>query len=124
LGLQHQLAVEPATAGVHIAARVDELGVQVPDCTAGANVLVQVGFRPTGCTPETNCSGLMTTLLSTRDPIADGSILYTCKAAIAPTAALGTTAHLRCSNAQFVQPDEQVGPAACTDGAVVVAEAP
>lgn len=124
LGVQHQLAAEPANAGIRIAARVDALGAQVPDCTAGTSVLVQVSFRPTGCSPDTSCSGLMATVLSTRDPIADGATLYTCKAAIASTAAPGTTAHLRCSNAQFVQPDEQVGPAACTDGAVVATGAP
>jgi len=123
LGTQNQLAVEPFDASVQIAARTDALGERVPDCTAGANVLVQAGFRPKGCTPGTDCSGLMATVLSARDPILDGAVLYTCNVAIAANAAVGSV-QLRCAGAQFVQPDEHVGPAACTDGTVVVMGAP
>lgn len=64
-----------------------------PDCTVNPQLLKEAtvfAFQPDGCSGVT-CTSIRATVLSATNttPIADGSLLYTCKASIAPNAAAG-----------------------------------
>lgn len=63
-------------------------------------------FEPDGCAPGQNCNAVRALVLSlsNTDPIADGSVLYTCEVQIADGAAAGTRP-LDCSEATYSPPD-------------------
>jgi hypothetical protein len=95
-----------------------------PDCAVNAAIgkeATSFAFRPSACTPGTNCTAIeaLVASLGNTDPIADGSTLFTCTVAIGPTAAPGSYA-LRCSGVDASNSLAQPVPAICTDGAIAV----
>ncbi|MBI1814874.1 MAG: hypothetical protein HYR72_07850 [Deltaproteobacteria bacterium] len=115
LGTQNQIISEPAGAGVAIAATA----AGSPDCTASAGLVADFAFRPSGCQPATDCQGVSAALV-TLNPIADDSVVYTCRVAIDAGVPPGSRVVLRCLGGQYVDPLEQVFPAGCRAGEVVV----
>jgi hypothetical protein len=115
LGTQNQIITEPAGAGVTIAATA----AGAPDCTASAGLVADFAFRPPGCRPATDCQGVSAAVV-TLNPIADDSVVYTCRVAINAGVSLGSRVALRCLGGQYVDPLEQVFPAGCRDGEIVV----
>lgn len=88
LATQNRIDFERAAA---IAARGDG----EPDCAVNPAIDKDAtGFRflPLGCDPAVDCESVRTFVIAfdNLDPIPDGSVLYTCRVAIAATAADGT----------------------------------
>lgn len=84
------------------------------------------GFRPMGCVPDVNCSGVRALVLSfsNLDPIPDGSTMYSCDVLILPNASPGNYP-IECSNEGVSDPDGNALPVDCTDGSItVLAEGP
>jgi hypothetical protein len=93
-------------------------------CTvnAGINKLGSAfAFRPTGCVPNVNCSGVKALILSfaNLDPIPSGSTLYSCDALILDGASPGNYL-IDCFAPGAATPDGQAVPTTCTDGHVTV----
>jgi ELWxxDGT repeat protein len=87
-GVQSDIAFDLQTP---ISARADG----VPDCAVNADIhkdATAFAFQPPGCTYGTDCTGFRALVLATDniDPIADGSLLYTCTVHIASDALPGT----------------------------------
>jgi len=82
-------------------------------------------FIPSGCSPGSTCTGILATVTSFEndDPIADGSVLYTCTIAIDEDVAAGTYP-LTCSEAFAEGPDGEELDTECIDGDLVVGVQP
>ena len=99
-----------------------------PDCMVNPAINKNesvFAFQPPGCVGAA-CTAFRALVLSFTnvDPIADGSVLYTCNVAIAPGAAAGSYP-LTLSNFILATPDgEQVADVTATDGAVDVSGSP
>jgi len=79
-GVQNDLIFDPHTP---IIARANGR----PDCEVNPAIdktATSILFRPVGCTPGVSCTSIRALVLSVdnTDPIADGSVLYTCHAVI------------------------------------------
>src|SRR5215813_7987231 len=105
-GQQVQFSVVLHTAGQSVAGVQDDIafdsintpvaasGAGRPDCTVNPDINKEAtgfSFQPPGCT-GTGCTAFRALVLSFSnvDPIADGSVMYTCKVNISPGAAGGT----------------------------------
>src|SRR5262249_52904797 len=82
-------------------------------------------FQPVGCTLGVDCGVRALVLaLNNVDPIPDGSVLYTCRVDIDPSAALGSYP-VRCANPGASDPQGMILATTSADGAVqVVADLP
>jgi hypothetical protein len=122
-GTQNDLRFDPAV--VAVAAREDGK----PDCSVNPDInklATAFGFRPAGCMPELReCSAVRTIVLAfdNVDPIAGGSILYTCRMEIAADAAPGEYS-LANTRAGYAPPPGGDRPAVGGEGLVVVGVAP
>jgi hypothetical protein len=99
-----------------------------PDCAVNPSIDKDAtGFRflPVGCNPAVDCQSVRVFVLAfdNLEPIADNSVLYTCRIAIAANAALGTHA-LRNLEFKASAAGGQEVPTTATDGVVEVVEAP
>jgi hypothetical protein len=95
-----------------------------PDCTTNAAInknITSFAFRPPGCTPGTDCTGIRVLVLSTAnvDPIDDGALLYTCSVHISDVTPPGAYA-LPVSGAIASDPEGNQVAFSGTDGAVIV----
>ena len=123
-GTQNDLAFDLLTP---VASRAG--AVLRPDCTLnprlGLLVTTPFAFRPVGCTPGEDCGVRALVLaLNSGDPIPDGTVLYTCRVDVDPSAALGSYP-VRCAHPSAANPEGMLLATACTDGAVqVVADLP
>ena len=105
LGQQVSFAVMLHTGSAQVAGAQNDIafdGINIriaakanghPDCTVNADInkgATSFAFRPNGCT-GTACTSIRALVLATDnvDPIADGSVLYTCTANVAAGAADG-----------------------------------
>lgn len=82
IGFTAPLAIASRTAGTRM----------VPDCTVNPEINkggTAFSYQPPNCTPGTDCTGIrgLVLALDNVDPIADGSVMYTCQVAIASGAA-------------------------------------
>lgn len=116
-GLQLDIGFDPSTP---VAAQPNGR----PNCTV--NPAIDKGgtsfsFQPSGCT-TTSCTRVRVLVLSVSntDPIPDGSVLFTCKVNIAPSALLGRYP-LTCSGSLASNPSGGSLVAACTPGEIIVA---
>lgn len=95
-----------------------------PDCAVNPSINKESTafvFRPIGCS-GTSCTMIRAIVISffNADPIPDGSVLYTCKVDISPSA-MAATYPLAISNVFMSTPDGQLVPGATgTDGEIVV----
>jgi hypothetical protein len=80
-------------------------------------------FRPDGCAPGVDCTGIRATVFATGnvDPIPDGLALYTCSVRPAVTAVIGTLYPLTCAGAGANITAAQPVPVLCSDGTVLAA---
>ena len=122
VGTQNDLRFDPLTP---VAVRPG--AVALPDCRLSAFVPLGGGsvvFRTTDCVPPNCPLRALVLALDTVEPIADGSVLYTCTVEVAASAAQGTYP-VRCSNPGATDPAANTLIAECVDGAIeVVAELP
>ena len=134
-GQQVQFSVVLRTAGQSVAGVQDDIafdsintpvaatGAGRPDCTVNPDINKEAtgfSFQPPGCT-GTGCTAFRALVLSFSnvDPIADGSVMYTCKVNISPGAA-GGTYPLVVSNVGMSTPEGQAIESTGTDGAIIV----
>ncbi len=119
-GIQVDIAFSPSTP---IAARANGR----PDCTVNPSINkngTAYAFQPSGC-GGASCTGMRALVLALDnvDPIADGSLLFTCNVQIAPGAATGAYPLLG-SNAGSSDPDGVAQAAASSSGAITVGSVP
>ena len=105
-------------------AAVDVTAEGRPDCAVNPEInkdATSFNFLPSGCTPGVTCDGVRALVLSldNLDPIPDGATLFTCVAAIASTATIGSHP-LVCSAAEASSGSGALIPIACNSGSVVV----
>jgi len=115
-GAQNDILFGPAAP---IAPRADGR----PDCAVNPAIdkrSTVFAFLPADCAPG-SCDAVRALVLSfeNNDPIADGSVLYTCQVAIASNAVPGTYAFAS-DNEEASTPDGQAIPAAAVGGSVTV----
>jgi MYXO-CTERM domain-containing protein len=108
-------------SGIAIAAKTNGR----PDCAVNPDIEkggTSFAFQPSGCTAGTDCTGVRALVLALDnvDPIPDGSVLYTCKVAIASSASAGEKT-LSNTNAGSSDPDGGALTTTGTDGRVIVA---
>jgi YVTN family beta-propeller protein len=116
-GVQNDLAFDPNTP---VAANADGR----PDCTVNPAIdkeSTSFAFEPPQCTPGTSCTAIRGVIFSTgnTDPIADGSVLYSCRFNIGRSAAPGNYP-LRISGAIGSDPHGNSLAADGTDGEITV----
>lgn len=118
-GTQNDISFQ---AGARVAARANGR----PDCAV--NVAIDKGattfaFQPSMCTGDA-CTGVRALVLSfdNTDAIPTGSVLYTCKVAIAASAS--GSLPLTCSNSGASDPDGNALTTTCTNGTVTVPGGP
>lgn len=110
-----------ADSGIAIAARTNGR----PDCAVNPEIEkggTSFAFQPSGCTAGTDCTGIRALVLALDnvDPIPDGSVLYTCKVAIASSASAGEKT-LSNTNTGSSDPSGGALSTTGTDGRVIVA---
>jgi hypothetical protein len=123
-------AAGASVAGVQADIAFDSINTPVaatgsgrPDCMVNPAIgkeATAFAFQPPGCT-GTGCTAFRALVLSFSnvDPIADGSVLYTCNVNISPGAAAGTYP-LTISNVGMSTPDGQAIDSTGTDGQIDV----
>ena len=99
-----------------------------PDCTLNLDISLDVqsfDFRPNGCTPGTDCTGVNARVLAlnSETPFADGARLFTCAAAIGADTEPGTYP-LVAGAMSGSDPDGQPLKLLGGDGAITVDEPP
>jgi hypothetical protein len=101
---------EASTAGI------DPVGEPAKSCAAQ-----NFAFRPVGCSPGVDCTGVkyLELSLSNVNPLPDGGTLFTCTVTATADLAAGTYA-VACSGAGAADPEGQSLPATCSDGALHV----
>jgi hypothetical protein len=108
-------------SGIAIAAKTNGR----PDCAVNPDIEkggTSFAFQPSGCTAGTDCTGVRALVLALDnvDPIPDGSVLYTCKVAIASSASAGEKT-LSNTNTGSSDPSGGALTTTGTDGRVIVA---
>jgi MYXO-CTERM domain-containing protein len=108
-------------SGVAVAAKANNK----PDCAVNPDIDkggTSFAFQPSGCTPGSTCTGIRSLVLALDNvsAIPDGSVLYTCKVAIASSASAGEKT-LSNTNAGASDPDGGALTTTGTDGRVIVA---
>lgn len=138
-GQEVTFAVSLSTAGAIVAGvqadiAFDSLNTPVaatpagrPDCMVNPDIgkeSTAFAFQPPGCSGAA-CTAFRALVLSFSnvDPIADGSVLYTCNVDISPGAAAGSYP-LIVSNVGMSTPDGQPIESVGTDGEIIVAGGP
>ncbi len=116
-GAQNDLAFDPE-------ARIAAKENGKPDCTVNPDIDkggTSFAFQPSGCTPGDDCTSIRALVLALDnvDPIPDGSVLYTCKIALAADAAGDYP--LPCSNPGAGDPDGERLGVDCANGTITVA---
>ena len=129
------IAVELSTTGAEVAAaqnridfahplRILARATGEPDCflPPGSQKEATVfGFLPVGCVAGSTCTGVRAAVISfaNTDPIADGSVLYTCRVAVAANAAPGEYLLLN-SETQSADSDGRFLPSGGASGTISV----
>ncbi len=108
-------------SGVAVAAKANGK----PDCAVNPDIDkggTSFAYQPSGCTAGTTCTGVRSLVLALDNvsPIANGSVLYTCKVAIASSASAGEKT-LSNTNTGASDPAGVALPSEGTDGRVIVA---
>jgi len=134
-GQQVQFSVILHTAGAAVAGVQDDIGFDSfntpvgvngsgrPDCTVNPAINKEAtafAFQPPGCVGAA-CTAFRALVLSFSnvDPIADGSVMYSCNVTISPGASPGTYP-LVVSNVGMSTPDGQAIASTGTNGAIIV----
>lgn len=134
-GQSASITVTLRTGGASIAGTQNDIGFdsQVaiaakgngkPDCSANGSIGKEgtaFSFQPAGCKPGAGCTGVRALVLSLSnvDPIANGSVLYTCKVQIAAQASAGSHA-LTLSRPGFSSPKGEAINGGGSNGSVTV----
>lgn len=95
-----------------------------PDCTANPDIRKEAtvfSFQPSGCTPGIDCTGIRAIVISfsNLDPIAVGSVLYTCRVNVADAAF--DIYPLTCSRPGASDPEGNALDTTCEDGEILIA---
>ena len=116
-GAQNDIGFDPQVA---IAAK----GNGKPDCSPNPSIGKEgtaFSFQPARCTPGAGCTGVRALVLSLSnvEPIANGSVLYTCTVQVAAQASAGAHA-LTLSRAGFSSPQGEAIDGGGSNGSVTV----